>query len=202
MQFIDVWVCTSNNMNSFSVTCDFCNGPYKEDTNTNMDNVPTWVYMVFIAIVYLGIKRCYTRVFNIRRLLVVPVIFILIGLRGTFELFPCDHMAVFYMLFGWLIGLLIGYSQVRGRTIKSDKSKQLIQTPGDISMLIMLLVIFGLEFFIHYAVDAHLAIATSVNFRIFALVVSGTFIGISMGRNATYFYKYLHAESESLGEKG
>ena len=120
-----------------------------------MSSVPTWVYILFIVLVYLGIKRCYTRVFHIKRLLIVPVIFIFISLRGAFGLFSFNEIFVLYLLVGCLVGLFIGHLQVRNKIIKADKSRQLIQTPGDITMLIMLLVIFGIEFFIHYAIDAH-----------------------------------------------
>ena len=32
------------------------------------------------------------------------------------------------------------------------------------------------------------------------MIASGMVVGISIGRNATYFYKYLHAKSENLSE--
>ena len=91
--------------------------------------IPNWVYILFVVLVYLGIKRCYPRVFHIKRLLIVPAIFIFISLNGTFNLFSFDEMVVIYMLLGWIIGLLVGHFQVRKRIIKADKSKNLIQTP-------------------------------------------------------------------------
>jgi hypothetical protein len=46
------------------------------------------------------------------------------------------------LLAGGLIGYLIGYYLVKNSRVLADKEKRLIQVPGDISMLIMVMTIF------------------------------------------------------------
>ncbi len=163
-----------------------------------MGSIPVWVYILFVGLIYIGIKRCYTRVIAVERLVIIPLVFIIISLHGTLKLFQHDSIVWIYLLLGGFVGLLIGHFQVRYRVIQADKKNHLLRVPGDISMLVLLLIIFSIEFFIHYSIDANLPISNSHLFRIIAICLSGGIVGVSIGRNATYFYKYSKADSVTL----
>ncbi len=163
-----------------------------------MSHVPTWVYILFLALLYLGIKRCFTRTMPVDRLALAPLIFIFLSLRSNLSLFGVGLGIILSLILGALCGMLIGHLQVKNRTILADKTKKLIQIPGDISMLIMIMAIFFIEFFIHYAIDAHWQISANASVRILAIVLSGVVVGISVGRNLTYYWKFMHAHSQSL----
>lgn len=163
-----------------------------------MSHVPTWVYILFFILLYLGIKRCYTRVVTIERIAIVPAVFIFLSLRSTVSLFHFSLLGFLLLLLGGIIGSLLGHLHVRKRVVRADKQKHLIEIPGDISMLIMVMSIFAIEFFIHYAFDAHWAIAQIDVFKNAAVILSGIVVGISTGRSITYFLKYQQAESVDL----
>lgn len=163
-----------------------------------MSHVPTWVYVLFFVLLYLGIKRCFTRVMSVERIAIVPAIFIFLSLRSTISLFHFSLTGFLLLILGAVIGALIGHSHVRNRLIRADKNKYLIEIPGDISMLIMVMSIFLIEFFIHYAFDAHWAVAQIGLFKNLVVILSGIVVGISVGRNLTYFLKYQKAASTDL----
>ncbi|OGT47715.1 MAG: hypothetical protein A3F17_04115 [Gammaproteobacteria bacterium RIFCSPHIGHO2_12_FULL_41_15] len=165
-----------------------------------MSYVPTWVYILFFVLLYLGIKRCYTRVVRIERIAIFPAIFIFLSLRSTVSLFHFSLIGFLLLLLGGIIGALFGYLHVRNCVVRADKQKHLIEIPGDISMLIMVMSIFAIEFFIHYAFDAHWAIAQIDVFKNAVVILSGIVVGISIGRSITYFLKYQQAESIDLIE--
>ncbi len=103
------------------------------------------------------------------------------------------------MLFlAMVLGAVLGYLHVRKRNIRSDKNRRLIEIPGDASVLIILMLMFFIEFFIHYAFEAHLAITRLDFFKMLSVILSGTVSGISIGRNTTYFIKYRKSESIKL----
>jgi hypothetical protein len=162
-----------------------------------MFNVPFYVYILFCVILYIGIKRCRTSVMRVERLALLPVIFGIFTMKSVSTLFNMDMMGISYLFFGILVGIVLGYTQVKNRIIHADKNNGLIKIPGDFSMLVLLLSIFFIEFFIHYAVDAHLIMADSVFFKCVAIIVSGVVMGISLGRNITYYFKYLDTSFES-----
>ena len=124
----------------------------------------------------------------------------MISLRSAFQLFGVSAIGFILLLAGGLIGFLIGHYLVKNSRILADKEKRLIQVPGDISMLIMVMTIFCIEFFIHYSIDAHWAIAHSSSFKAFAIILTGLVVGVSIGKNATYFLKYRQTESISLNK--
>lgn len=163
-----------------------------------MNHIPTWVFVLFFVLVYLGIKRCYTRTLSLERLALIPVIFVVISLRSAFQLFGISALSFIFLLVGGLIGFLMGYYLVRNSRVLADKEKRLIQVPGDISMLIMIITIFCIEFFIHYSIDAHWTIAASPLFKALAIILTGSVVGVSIGKNLTYFLKYRRAESTLL----
>jgi hypothetical protein len=163
-----------------------------------MSHIPTWVFILFFVLLYLGIKRCYTRTLSVERLALIPVVFTFIGLRSAFQLFNLSVSGFALLLVGGLLGFLLGHFLVKNSQVLADKSKRLIQVPGDISMLIMVMMIFCIEFFIHYSVDAHWAIADSALFKFAAITLSGLIAGTSIGKNVSYFLKYYRAESVSL----
>lgn len=166
-----------------------------------MYNIPSWVFILFLILLYLGIKRCFTQIVSVKRLAIVPIAFVFMSLRSATHLFADDAMIWMYLTGGMVFGAFLGHFQVRNRYIRADKNKNLIEIPGDISMLILLMGIFAIEFFIHYSLEAHLEITSSDMFRIAAMAMSGLMVGISVGRNLTYFYKYTQAASIDLQKK-
>ncbi len=163
-----------------------------------MSHIPSWVFILFFVLVYLGIKRCYTRILSLERLALTPAIFIAISLRSAFQLFGTSAAGFILLLAGGLIGFLLGHYLVKDSKVLADKEKRLIQVPGDISMLIMVMSIFCIEFFIHYSIEAHWAIAHSSFFKALAIILTGSVVGVSIGKNVTYFIRYRRAASTRL----
>lgn len=166
-----------------------------------MSHIPVWVYILFFVLLYIGIKRCFTRVSSVRWLIIVPVIFIFFNFRGIFALFPLAGANIFYWIVGMFLGILLGYAQMRNCLIKADRKKQLIQIPGDNTMLVLIMAIFFLEFFVHFAIAAHFAIVEFPIFHIIFIAASGIMVGYFTGRSGTYFYKYFQVVPCDLKKK-
>ncbi len=165
-----------------------------------MFGVPSWVIILFFVLLYMGIKRCQTRVVSVKRLLIVPIVFTYMSLRGASQLFHFSVLSLVLLIAGALIGFGVGHWQVRNTEVKADKDRYLVQIPGSMSMLIMLMLVFLIEFFIHFSIDAHIGIAATAIFKWVAIVLSGIVVGISIGRNATYLFKYQNTPTCELAD--
>jgi len=163
-----------------------------------MHQVPTWVFILFFVLVWLGYKRCFTRTIRLERLFLMPAIFVFMNLNGVISLFQFTAGVLILYLLGLAGGAVSGHFQVRNRIIRADRVKRLIEVPGDLAMLFLVIGIFIIEFFIHYAVEANWSISTNSAFPFIAIMASGLISGISVGRNSTYFYKFLNATSTAL----
>lgn len=107
-----------------------------------------------------------------------------------------------YDILLWLIGLVagifLGYVHVSNNQVRADHSRQLIQLPGDWSMLVLIMTIFGFEFFIHYSIEMQWKFSATQVFQVISLIVFGMIVGMSVGRTVSYFCKYKKAISEDL----
>ena len=98
-------------------------------------NIPLYVYILFFALLYMGIKRCFSRVIKVQRLMIAPLFFTFLSVRGMLTLFNIYTADVMLWMLGSLVGVLIGYLHVRNRRLKADHARQLLQVPGGWSML-------------------------------------------------------------------
>jgi len=166
-----------------------------------MSHVPLWVYVLFFVLLYIGILRCFTRITSVRWLFIVPIVLIFFNFRGVFSLFSFSRANIFYWIFGLFLGLLLGYAQMRNCLVKADRKNQLIQLPGDNTMLVLIMAIFFLEFFVHFAMAAQFAIVGFPIFPVVFITASGIMVGYFAGRSGTYFYKYFYVVPCDLKKK-
>ena len=160
-----------------------------------MFGIPVWVFVLFVFLLYIGVKRCFTRIMQLKSLVLSPMIFIILGLKIASNTFSLDSSRLLFLLLGLIGGVYLGYLQVKDKVIIADKIKYLICIPGDISLLASLMVVFFVEYFIHHAISANWVIAQSEIFIFSVLFISGVIMGLTCGRNIVYlirFYKSDH----------
>ncbi len=127
-------------------------------------------------------------------------LFIFLSVRSILPLAPMTITTLLLLAQGCIVGVLCGHFYVRHRAIRANKIKHLIEIPGDALMLAMIMLIFFVEFFVHYAIAAQWEIVSSTYFSRCAITASGLAAGITIGRTMTYLSKYLKAESTSLSK--
>lgn len=151
-----------------------------------MTHIPPYVLILFVFLIYTGVKQVRPRKMHIFRLLVVPAIFVFVSFHNFFEFFPTPYLiCIAYAIVGALAGILIGYVHVKSWTVTVNKASKTISIPGDYLMLVVFLVFFSFEFAIHYVVGAHLVSLTSLLFQSLAAFIYAFFSGMSVGRNVT-----------------
>ncbi len=165
-----------------------------------MDHIPVWVFVIFFVLLSMGIKWCGTQTISVSRLILLPAILIFFSVKSMFSLLAGGPSLFVTLSFGGVIGAIVGFLIASPKAIRADKQKQLIEIPGDVSVLVVLISMFCIEFFLHYAVEAHMELATTSAFASIMSVVIGCALGVSVGRSLTYFSKYTVADSIALEE--
>jgi hypothetical protein len=148
---------------------------------------PLWVYLLLVVLVSVGIKATKPRTINIRKLVLVPLVFVAWSL---YSLYPKLALGSPVLLLVWAvciaIGAYLGVREVRKWKIAVDRHKGQITIPGNYSTLVLILLIFGLKFFWGYYYATH----TEIPYRIYfwdtltSALVTGFFVG-----RAGFFYK-------------
>ena len=148
-----------------------------------MAHIPTYVMVIFFGLVYIGIKRCFPRTVSPSRLFVFPAILVANGLHSMVGLLPdMGVLAVAFLSVAALVGVGMGWLHGQRWHIEFNADRSMVSLPGDPSLLVIILLSFVFQFALHYALAAHLPIATSALFVPGALAVWGWLAGMPLGR--------------------
>ncbi|WP_431825537.1 hypothetical protein [Burkholderia sp. F1] len=148
-------------------------------------SLPAYVYLLFFALLYLGVKRCFPREASPSRTLLFPVAFAMLGVTSLRALFPgAGPGAGIAALAGLCAGAAFGW--VHARRWRLDfavrASGLLVRLPGDASLLATLMLTFAAETYLHYAVASEQPWAATTGFALAAFAVWGLLVGMPLGR--------------------
>lgn len=112
-------------------------------------NTPVWVYFVFVVLLYLSIRACFSREVNTRQAIIFPLVFILLSIL-TFHHYPYPALTVPVWGFGTLAGALISRYLFPRSRFKLGKRTHSLVVPGSYAILIILLLYFVLRYYLGY----------------------------------------------------
>jgi hypothetical protein len=159
-----------------------------------MSHVPVYVYVLFVVLLWMGLARCFPRTIRVERLMVMPVLMAVLGIRSFLGLFPTVGLpALAAGLAGLVFGATIGSWHVRRWKIEINRQTRSIALPGDVAMLGLIMATFVFEFLLHYGIEAHAAWSASSATPSIAAAIWGLLIGMSLGRNMLLGRRYLAA---------
>ena len=170
-------------------------------TDFAMSHIPVYVYFIFIALLWVGVTRCFRRTIRIRRLLIMPLLFAALGFRGFFGLFqhPVDR-DILAALLGLAIGLALGWHHARRWTIAIDRQAGQITVPGDIMMFAIILGSFAFEFTLHYGIESRASWVAVWPVQPIAAGVWAWFLGMTAGRNVNLALRYRDQQAVPVPE--
>ena len=149
-------------------------------------HTPLWVFALLAYLVWQGIKAMQPRTTAIWRALIVPVVFIVLGLsRLSFgNIVP---------LVAWIAGalVLLPVGILTPRPFEVDHETGLIKRPGSVFPLIRNILVFGLQYTVTVLAAIHAddhAIGAIVG-RALSGATSGYFIGSTIAMLREYWRK-------------
>jgi hypothetical protein len=155
-----------------------------------LKNTPTYVYFIFIYLMYVGIKSCRNRVVSIIRTPIIGMVFLYLAGNTIYKSFP-DTGAIWGVFLLFLTaGAFLGYLLVYKQKIQVDKKKNLIALPGTWTTIIILFIIFTCKYYIGYIHHEKIEMFQNRGFQFFALGIMGVSSGLFVGRSINYFYRY------------
>jgi hypothetical protein len=157
----------------------------------NMSHVPTWVWVLFAILVYIGIKRCFTSTVKVKQLLLLPIGLLYLSFNNLYAIVQQHPSLLLIWILGFVGMAVVGAYYVRNVKIKANKHTGMIEIPGDCSVLIIILLIFCVQFFFHYAIGAGFHYASDISFLALMVFFSGMSSGFVIGRNGMYVIKYM-----------
>lgn len=162
---------------------------------------PFWVWAIFAFLLYRGIRALKTRVVPLKKIFILPAIFISLALYRLVSSNGAIALQNLWWFFAFVTGVSLGFLLFKSTKIQADKKKYLIKLPGTLSTLIMILIIFGIKFCFGYISALNSVFAKSLMFLHLKLITSGMISGLTLGRSLLYFVKHKNSKHTNLSEK-
>jgi hypothetical protein len=159
---------------------------------TIAQNTPVWVFALLVLLIFLGVQALRPRIIPVRRLLIVPGVFIVWGLVTLAQ----RSVGSPVLLLAWLAfcaaGMSIGWRITQLDGVAFDRGRGLVQVPGSTFPLVRNLVIFAAK----YGLAAAMAIAPAArgDLLFWDVGVSGLTTGYFLAWLIRFALKYRRTE--------
>lgn len=166
-----------------------------------MFHIPAQVYILFCALVYLGVRRCFARTIRPERTLVFPLAFVVLGAASLQRLFPAPHPpAQALALAAIVLSAGIGWLHASRWRLQFEHTGAGLQVrlPGDPTLLVTLLLSFFIKFAQHYALAVHAAWSTTNTFEILSFAAWGALAGMPLGRSVNVLVRAMRARQRDM----
>ncbi len=124
-------------------------------------NTPAWVFLLFAALVYLGLRRLRPSDVPMRRLLVLPIAMTCFSLFGLWQTFGASLGAATAWNLVFAASLVAGWTLPTHPGVTYSAASRLVRVPGSWVPLALMMTIF----FLRYIVAVLLALHPSLRFE-------------------------------------
>ena len=145
-----------------------------------LSNTPWWVYVVFIVLLQIGFAARKPRIVPFKRLIILPLIFLILSLVGLWEHEQFTLHNVFLWLIAMLPGIFLGWMQFHALRIKAIKNTHELYIPGSWLILGIVLLVFAIKYYIGYHEDIDARFIEHA--ARWMLLLYGFFTGLFIGR--------------------
>jgi len=161
-----------------------------------LSGTPTWVYILFALLIYLGIKASKTRVISVKKLCILPIVFTYMSVHTLLISFAINTISVSTWVIATAIGIILGWIQVARYKLEVDKAHFLVKVPGTWSVLILIILIFVTKYYFGFELASDPQLKLHLGFELSMLFVSGALTGLFVGKLGCFLYR-LYTEAQT-----
>lgn len=151
---------------------------------------PSWVWMVFIYVLFVGIKSTRTRIVYLPKLFIIPLV--LLALK--YKIFFSKEVVLFIAVI--IFAAICSFIALRHTKITVIKNAKSVELPGNYSTLLTLICFFAIKYYFGY-LDSTMP-TLSAKYSFIDTIISGIFTGYFLGRSIRYLREYMKASVKNL----
>jgi hypothetical protein len=160
---------------------------------------PWWVWILFVLLLWIGVRALKTSAAPFWRLLILPAVFFVWGVVGVVTRYPISATSLGLWLVAFALGGGLGVLIAANIAVRADKTHGLIEIPGNKFTLVLILVIFATKYAFGVLQGMEPGILADPRYFVADLGVSGLLAGVWTGRLAGLRRKYRAARDVNLG---
>jgi hypothetical protein len=149
-----------------------------------LTHTPRWVFVLFAALLFLGLSQLAGRRAGLRRVLLLPLAMGGLSLYGTLSAFAQQP----WVLLGWLAALGLACAAVMSRPVPAgsayDPASRSFALPGSAWPLLLMMGIFFTKYAVGVALALVPALALDTGFGWAIAATYGALSGVFLGRAA------------------
>lgn len=147
-----------------------------------LSHIPGFVWAILVVILYFGLKQTSTTAMRAKRLVMLPVLWLVFGVWGVEKSFGLDGLAGL----AWLLGIVAGVLTLRALrwpgNVRYDANSRRFIVPGSWVPMMLMLGIFVLKFASGMSLALHPGYAHNIVYAIAFSAAFGLFSGAFLGR--------------------
>ncbi len=147
-----------------------------------LKHTPVWVWILFAAILLLGLQQTRTRDVSIARAAILPVVMIVLSLSGVLGAFAHVPLAWIAWAFGVGLSVLLAGKAVAVRGATRTTRRGHLRIPGSFVPLFLILTVFITKYAAGIALAMHPNLAANVSVAATLSLVYGAFAGLFWAR--------------------
>ncbi|MBF0032024.1 hypothetical protein HAX39_05400 [Citrobacter freundii] len=161
-----------------------------------LQHTPVWVYLLFIFLLYRGIKARTPATVTLEKLALIPAIFLFWDIYDLITYRDPTLITYIQWAIGIISGAIIGYMLINPSRLSRSSAPRSIQRPADYSALPFMLLAFGVK----YVLGVLNAIAPDVLHQpamsALAIIAGGIFAGVFVGKFTRYVSVWLRLPAQ------
>jgi hypothetical protein len=147
-----------------------------------LEHTPVWVWVVFGAVMLLGLQQSRTRDISIVRATVLPVVMIVLSLSGVVGAFRHVPLALVAWAAGAGLSLVLARKAVAVRGASRSVRPGHLRIPGSFIPVILILAVFITRYTAGVALAINPALAANTAVAVTLSLVYGAFSGLFWSR--------------------
>lgn len=149
---------------------------------TTLHHIPTWVFVLFFALIAFGVAQSFPRSVTLRRSTVLPLGLLGLSLMGVSSAFGSQPLALLAWVAGVAGAVAVLHRRVDLSAVRFSAATQRFQMPGSWWPLALMMGLFSLKFGVGMTLALHPEARASAELAVTASAAYGLFSGLFLGR--------------------
>jgi hypothetical protein len=147
-----------------------------------LEHTPAWVWIVFGALILLGLQQSRTRDVSIARATILPVVMIVLSLSGVIGAFGPVPLALVAWAAGVGLSLRLAGKAVAIRGASRSPQPGHLRIPGSFMPVMLILAVFITKYSAGVALAVNPSLAANITVAVTLSLVYGAFSGLFWSR--------------------
>ncbi|GIZ18732.1 hypothetical protein [Citrobacter europaeus] len=161
-----------------------------------LEHTPVWVYLLFVFLLYRGIKARTPATVTLEKLALIPAIFLFWDIYDLITYRDPTFITYIQWVIGIISGAIIGYMLINPSRLSRGSAPRSIHRPADYSALPFMLLAFSVKYVLGVLNAVSPDVLRQPAMSAMAIITGGIFAGVFVGKFSRYVSVWLRLRGQ------